>query len=586
MSSQDLVRKLKELGCEDAKFLHPDSLDWMFEDDEVITFLTWFCSNVDENNILTPEEVQQFEELQAEGKVLDNTQLESLDSLKVSDEYSDTYADVLSMKHAVESMREEIERLQKEQDEIATTENAMSLHETALQERLFNLEKLQKDAKMHQQQVLEESSNVSDELDTSLNQVKMCVDSVVTCANSVLSQKINSGIAAADLHDYFKEEELYVMKVKECIEKQFSKELQESDLARDSEMSYRGRSNMEYDSLCEEIKRIEYAVEKSYREYYEALITAAADKASLKTATEVLTDFHLNQFPESLPSLKSHLQVAQLQQAKLKADVENATKELSKLIQRAARATPLLAVRSDQEHKLLRQEYYLHCRQKVINILLQQTARLSIISSLMLIDKKQMHDNQVLLTALKSLLCLHSDNFAKRRTMMYNAMKTQESSLTQTTFDTEDKFILRLYHKLGGRMDDMQFVITCDLLTETVKKFKDRYSKESQALHNSNVNVMNKLKEMQQGVKEWEKLVCQGSQLILSPSQLSNAISQLSSLEGNLRESILDTSNYIDKCNKALRVDETLHKERNLFLKFFNSPRVIKQECSTTDTSS
>ena len=58
MSSQQFVRTLQQVGYPKADSLNASTFDWMFEDEAVLPFLSWFCNTVGPQNVLSPEEKQ------------------------------------------------------------------------------------------------------------------------------------------------------------------------------------------------------------------------------------------------------------------------------------------------------------------------------------------------------------------------------------------------------------------------------------------------------------------------------------------------------------------------------------------------
>jgi hypothetical protein len=56
MSGKQLLETLRQIGYPNAANLSARSFDWMFEDETVQPFLTWFCDTVNKENVLTAEE--------------------------------------------------------------------------------------------------------------------------------------------------------------------------------------------------------------------------------------------------------------------------------------------------------------------------------------------------------------------------------------------------------------------------------------------------------------------------------------------------------------------------------------------------
>lgn len=59
MSGQQFVETLKQLGYQKARSLDPNGLEWMFECEDLVPFLDWFCTNVGSANVCDPKELEE-----------------------------------------------------------------------------------------------------------------------------------------------------------------------------------------------------------------------------------------------------------------------------------------------------------------------------------------------------------------------------------------------------------------------------------------------------------------------------------------------------------------------------------------------
>ncbi len=55
MSGDQFLETLRDLGYEGAAKTDGKSFDWMFEDPVLAPFLEWFCDNIRQGNVLSPE---------------------------------------------------------------------------------------------------------------------------------------------------------------------------------------------------------------------------------------------------------------------------------------------------------------------------------------------------------------------------------------------------------------------------------------------------------------------------------------------------------------------------------------------------
>ncbi|ESO01749.1 hypothetical protein HELRODRAFT_174733 [Helobdella robusta] len=92
------VETLKKIGYNvSGSDLSGDNFDWMFDDDNLKGFCSWFCSNVDQSNFIHPSDVEKFTKLSSSGAALEledvNKLLAHEQSLLVQRDEMDFYDD-------------------------------------------------------------------------------------------------------------------------------------------------------------------------------------------------------------------------------------------------------------------------------------------------------------------------------------------------------------------------------------------------------------------------------------------------------------------------------------------------------------
>eukprot|EP00897_Mesotaenium_endlicherianum_P005404 jgi/Mesen1/4892/ME000244S04069 len=75
MSALQLCDLLETLGCTTS--LDPQTFDWVFHNFETLPVLQWLCTNVGIRNFLSDHELQHYEELETQGRVLQGEDLEA-----------------------------------------------------------------------------------------------------------------------------------------------------------------------------------------------------------------------------------------------------------------------------------------------------------------------------------------------------------------------------------------------------------------------------------------------------------------------------------------------------------------------------
>lgn len=64
---KEFVEILTKIGYPKASELNGEDFDWLFESSEDKSFLEWFCGTVNEQHVLSEEELQDFNRLLESG---------------------------------------------------------------------------------------------------------------------------------------------------------------------------------------------------------------------------------------------------------------------------------------------------------------------------------------------------------------------------------------------------------------------------------------------------------------------------------------------------------------------------------------
>lgn len=116
---KDFVKTLKKIGYPKADELNGEDFDWIFESSEDKSFLEWFCGNINEQHVVSEEELQGFDNLLERSKpVLEGNAL---------DEVLETLEPTGSKVSSQEEDREEEEEVKKLEDELQTLQKLKNL---------------------------------------------------------------------------------------------------------------------------------------------------------------------------------------------------------------------------------------------------------------------------------------------------------------------------------------------------------------------------------------------------------------------------------------------------------------------------
>ncbi|XP_022243388.1 HAUS augmin-like complex subunit 3 [Limulus polyphemus] len=223
------LQTLAKVGFPGTKDLDGSSFDWMFEAKPLIPFLDWFCDSVDTANVLTQEELQQFEELKSCGSVLKGEVLEkALQCLTF--ESQSVPLDVL--REEVSLLRAELSSVEARVNELTHQRDVLSIqlsqdnHRGLLMEDLIR--DLQHDLCKQQEQFVSVSKEVSSSIHSTVDPLEGLTRFYTqetkrwkepdSCNHSSVP---GSFFTSLDLNSYHETEEHFLDQLRSYIKKQF-----------------------------------------------------------------------------------------------------------------------------------------------------------------------------------------------------------------------------------------------------------------------------------------------------------------------------------------------------------------------------
>lgn len=600
MSGIRFADALKRIGYDDN--LCAESFDWMFEHEDILPFLEWFCDSIHTQNILSDEELKSFEEVVASGKgVLEGDNLtqalQGMQALEAEDDFEE------EIREEIEFMTEEKQSLENRLETLVKQRNKMSILHTELNHKLSRINQIEDEAKSKYKTCLEKTHSDNSMLNTSMNNITKTVKDFTQLYDLPGGQKDKTTatfVSQLPLDDYHGSEDVFTNELTKYTKKQFFEGI--AELANGDERSrytfleisdpatllIKGEAEDVTTGDIKELKRLQrvYPTSEIKRIHaqarnhgLEAAITHARDKLYRITNRPYAVD--VDTIRQSLQETRHAL--SQMQER----TVQVTSQRLSPLVQELGKLQANKILRGDYDLKIARQDYFISKQDQVINQLMLQRSRYEFLSMVLEVEARKHRDGHHLLSAVHTLLEGDAKAIDSRHSVMSDPL-LQDDVKTRETIDARDSFLMRLYQLLA-QPDDLarrkSLFVTYDELQNKADRLRsDKANAQAQLLAVSNSQNEN-VTLLEKSLRCYEKMVYGGSATSgglpqLRTQTLSDGLNQLDEVLTTLENSIKDVIKDCESKKRVLRADSLKTMERELFVFFFTDPQRLKRTVS------
>lgn len=224
---KDFVETLKKIGYPKADVLNGEDFDWLFETVEGESFLKWFCGTVNEQNVLSKEELEAFSILQKSGKpILEGAALdEALKTCKTSNLKIPTLDD-----NDLEKLEDEVRTLQKLKNLKIQRRNKCQLMASVTRHKSLRLNAKEEEATKK----LKQSQGILNAMTTKIkNELEALTDGVAKLMAFFIPSNLSQGtnlpvfLSQISLEKYLSQEEHCTAALTSYTKKQFFQGIQE-----------------------------------------------------------------------------------------------------------------------------------------------------------------------------------------------------------------------------------------------------------------------------------------------------------------------------------------------------------------------
>lgn len=364
--------------------------DWLFlraKRDPLATFLDWFIENVSENNMLTEEELSEFEALEARGEAMSATQLQEMEvALSVVPSLPG------ASQHAVGEplpLPEELSALEEELELLTMRRNMMNAHKIELREETYQLSQRAQRGRAELRHQVEAAASASHHLSKAQQCLARVMDQHLSTYHKFGEATEDEAVffAQMDLEEWFREEDKFTDLLTTYIQRQFkagvgvvagtedSSQYVLLDLNKMDLSLVRGAGEEQYCRNLAELHRLNALLPRTEEWRLCGLIQQARRKAEVEEAERLLAALHRGHLPSDMAIIRQQTEDAQECLGMVSKEFQQQRRAMQGVLAEVAQLEGTRTISGDYELKLQRQEYFIAKQKNVMDELVSQVAR-------------------------------------------------------------------------------------------------------------------------------------------------------------------------------------------------------------------
>ncbi|NWW04585.1 HAUS3 protein, partial [Oreocharis arfaki] len=585
---KDFVGILKKIGYPKADELNGEDFDWMFESSEDKSFLEWFCGNINEQHVVSEEELQDFDDLLERGKpVLEGNAL---------DEVLKTLEPTGSKNLSQEEDREEEEEVKKLEDELQTLQklknlqihrhNKLQLLVATNSHVLQTFQSREEEAHKEWKEGLEAFTAANNKLDNELQSLIAAVKkfaSFFTASDSEQESDVQPGFfSQLSLDKYLSLEDQSTAALMSHIKKHFYKGMSEC-----AEKSHEGSFQLEdlikevtldeANEVCEErqeIARLQAAYICAQNELIQRQAEEEGMNSAIKCAESLLQSWDKDIGQQENIDAKISSLSAEI--SAIKQDIAQVNnEELLPLLKKNAQLLTAPVVKEYLNHQIARQNCYAAIQDKIGRHLIRQKTSFELIQLACEMEMKKHQEISSQLENLVESLKQSTDELQKRLQVI--AERTQQAK-PRNAISSEDSSSCRLYQLLEGGNKKQQLFKTYKSLEQMAQKLKQDCATVQDQLAASAQEQSLLLSNLERDVDALHgALYCGANQIRLRSPELTEQFHQLEDDIDKLNHLLMDLVADLKSKRSFLESNRLHQMERDLYVYFFNDEDHLKE---------
>ncbi|XP_056410931.1 HAUS augmin-like complex subunit 3 isoform X2 [Hyla sarda] len=575
-----LVQTLRKLSYPKASKLDGEDFDWLFETTDARSFLDWFCANITEQNVVSEEKQQAFNELKESGKVLDEKALEEVMKMVKPSSSKGSALEEL----AVEKLEEELHTLQKLRALRLQRRNKLQMLASANAHSCLKLQyKEDKDSKalsetLSRLQVT--GTKLNHELQTVVEGIQKLVSFYRPQEKGQTSSSPPIFLFQVLLDKYLSCEEQSTVTLTQFTKEHFFEGLSRCIEGTDEDFELIQldgdvRNDPALEEKCKEMMRLQLA----YISAKHKLIETKAKNSSIKAGLQWVEANSSAVQSKAAQKDKLMVRLSSLKNETLQIEdqIESIKREtLPALVRESAQLLNMPIVKGDYDMQIAQHNVYKARQDLVCDHLMKQRTSFELLQLGFELELRKQRNVNRQLEALIQELRKSAETLEARLLMMSDA-SLLASNKPRINIDSRDLATHGLYQLLDGDNSQKLFRTYSTLesvaqkLSLDIQSVQDQLavSQQEQSIFMSKLE--SDLKTLQDNMYE------DGHQLMLTIPELSSSFQQLTSHLDQLNQILLEVLEDVRVKQKILQSSKFEKLEKELYVYFFQNEELLRR---------
>ncbi|NXE33276.1 HAUS3 protein, partial [Ptilorrhoa leucosticta] len=581
---KDFVETLKKIEYPKADELNGEDFDWMFESSEDKSFLEWFYGNINEQHVVSEEDLQDFDSLLERGKpVLEGNALD--EALKTLEPTGSKISRQEEDREEVK-LEDELQTLQKLKSLQIHRHNKLQLMIATNSHVLQTFQSREEEARKNWKEGLEVFTAANNKLDNELQSLIAAVKKFASFFTASDSEQGSDAhpvfFSQLSLDKYLSLEEQSTAALTSHLKKCFYKGMSEC-----AENSHEGSFELEdlikevsfdeANEVCEERQEIA-RLQAAYICGQNQLIQLQAEEEGMNSAIKCAESL-LQSWDKDIgqqENIDAKISSLNAEISAIKQDIAQINnEELLPLLKKNAQLLTAPVVKEYLDHQIARQDCYAAIQDKIGRHLIRQKTSFELIQLACEMEMKKHQEISCQLENLVESLKQSTDELQQRLQVI--AERTQQAK-PRNTISSEDGFSCRLYQLLDGGNKKQQLFKTYKSLEKMAQKLTQDCATVQDQLAASAQEQSLLLSNLERDVDALHgALYCGANQIQLRSPELTEQFHQLEVDLDKLNHLLMDLVADLKSKRSFLESNRLHQMERDLYVYFFKDEDHLKE---------
>ncbi|XP_024356885.1 AUGMIN subunit 3 isoform X2 [Physcomitrium patens] len=603
MSGARLCSTLAHLGFEGWQLLDPDSFEWPFQYEETRPLLDFLCTNLRPSNVLSLPELLQYNELKAEGKLLEGEDLDfaygsisafasrrtnqeailgAEESIKEIKEATASYkAEALALQKRLQRLQSQLELLGGQTSSLIQGRRGRTAAAASAAGNLSMIEEKLVGRNSEMNTVLEKLSSSAREL-------------------SYYHSGEEDGIyiSFADLRPYTSQDQACTKVLSEWFSKQFdvgpSRLVAEEGKSKCAWVTLddvtnrfiRGDSERTYHRRVVELQRLRSIFGVSERQWVEAHAEKAKQQALLLTAQLQSSADQAHVHSDLQTLRRRYTDVGSELYTLIQKEEKLLTEVVPNLCWELAQLQDTYILQGDYDLKVMRQEYYISQQKKFIGFLVDQLARHRFLQVACHLERKTTNGAYELLRLVDAELQAYTSNTLGRIERCVGLALAATEAQEHGGVDDRDTFLHRVRDLLNihtYEQGGLPQYVSAPGLVQQINQVQVELETLRDEMHHSLLQDKHKcINDLCHVIHKMQQLLFASSttaQPILSPWPLMKELGEMEKVNSQLSSAIEEvTREHREKAEIVKHHPHEVGRERQVFVDFFCAPDRLRTQ--------